>query len=141
MAKSPCPDGHASFTDSVPSLTAVDSNSSVDSPEHLNNVSLIKKRKKRSKGNNLGHDEIITVDVDVDQNEIINVPTVLNNVDNVLYDEDSLVVRLDPHILPFNASTIRASDFKHCETSTISPFEWMEVDPKPGAQPQPSPPG
>ena len=63
-------------------MTAVDSNSSVDSPEHLNNVSLIKKRKKRSKRNKLGHDEIITVNVDVDQNEIINVPTVLNNVDN-----------------------------------------------------------
>ena len=136
MAKSSCPDGHASFTDSVQSLTAVDSNSSVESPEHLSNVSLIKKRKKRSKLNNVNHEEIITVNVDVDQNEIVNIPTVLNSVDNVLYDEDSLVVRLDPHILPFNDSTIRASDFKHCETSTISPFEWIEVNHKPGAQPQ-----
>ena len=140
MAKSSCPDGHASFTDSVQSLTAVDSNSSVESPEHLSNVSLIKKRKKRSKLNNVNHEEIITVNVDVDQNDIVNIPTVLNSVDNVLYDEDSLVVRLDPHILPFNASTIRASDFKHCETSTISPFEWIEVNPKPGAQPQTYPP-
>ena len=44
-------------------------------------------------------------------------------------DDDS-VVRLDPHIILFqNEDSLRNSDFLNRETSTTSPFEWVQVPP------------
>ena len=129
MAKTVCPETRHKplSTTSVPpppaalgiSAPSANSPNNIDVIKHLD-VNNIKRKQKRSK-----HKINVVNPVDNDNSNLVDDYSNQHSV-----ADDGSVIRLDPHIIIFqNEDSLRNSDFQNRETSTTSPFDWVQIPP------------